>query len=380
MKKLLLTFINSFLFILIAFGQDEEIFQASIKSGSTSNSVMIVLKSNTTFSGAIDNLLFTLQIPNTVSPQPTAAIKSNPLETNVPASTYATQVNNEGGFYNYIFNSTQSGAAALNFTSGVEFNALEIEFTGGPVGVISDVRLAHLADGGTSGFAQFYIEIGGGNKTNYSNQFYGTSTNGGSYSDNSFATISNVTLPIKLSNFNAVKSNNDAILSWTATNQAATNKRFDVERSIDGRNFIKIGTTDVRFNGNTTESYQYTDRNISTVRNTGSLYYRIRQVDIYNKYSYSQVRSLSLTEQRTANIFPNPASVSSTLNFELATAQKVSITVRDINGKVISTFQQDAAKGLNQAKINVNNLPKGRYNVTIADSENNIQTLPLIKL
>ncbi|MBU3715093.1 MAG: T9SS type A sorting domain-containing protein [Ferruginibacter sp.] len=379
MKKSLLTFISSFLFILASFGQDEEIFQASIKSGSTSNSVMIVLKSNTTFSGSIDNLLFTLQIPNTLSPQPTATIKSNPLETNVPVSTYATQVINEGGFYNYIFNSTQSGAAALNFTSSVEFNALEVEFTGGPVGLISDVRLAHLSDGGESGFAQFYIEIGGGNKTNYTNQFYGTSSNGGSFSSGSFATISNVTLPIKLINFNAAKSNNDAILSWTAANQTASNKRFDVERSIDGRTFIKIGNTDVRFNGNTTESYQYIDRNISSLR-SGSLYYRIRQVDIYNKYSYSQVRNIALTEQKTASIFHNPASVSSTLNFELASAQKVSITVRDINGKVISTFQQDAAKGLNQAKINVNNLSKGRYNVTIADSDNNVQTLPLIKL
>jgi hypothetical protein len=113
------------------------------------------------------------------------------------------------------------------------------------------------------------------------------------------------------------------------------------------------------------------------------IYYRIKEVSFAGKHTYSDVRLIRVNAQPNvfnSNIFPNPASTSSTLNFELSNSQKVSITVRENNGKVIKRFQQDAVKGLNQTKINVNNLSKGKYNVTITDSENNIQTLPLIKL
>lgn len=379
MKKLLLTSLASF-FLLIVFGQTEDV-QATIKNGSALNSVMVVLKSKVTYTESISNLQFTVQIPKTVTPKPTASILSNPLDAFAPTSSYTTQVvDDEGGFYTYLFNAVPTGASALTLTSGVEVNALEIQFTGGPV-VTSDVRLAHVASGGSTSQLALYIELGGTDRTNYSELFYGTgATNGGSYDAYSFVPISNVVLPMNLIKFNAVKINDNGWLDWTVTNQTSNNKRFDIERSTDGRRFIKIGSTDVRFNGNSTESYQFTDKNLSTVLSNGTLYYRIKQVDIYNKYGYSQIRNINLTEQRPASIFPNPAATSSTLNFDLASAQKVSITVRDNNGKVISRFQQDAAKGINQAKINVNNLAKGKYNVTVTDSENNIQTLPLIKL
>jgi hypothetical protein len=49
------------------------------------------------------------------------------------------------------------------------------------------------------------------------------------------------TNPILLRSFTALQQGNDALILWTYQTEI-NGYRFDIERSIDGVNFVKIGT------------------------------------------------------------------------------------------------------------------------------------------
>src|SRR6185369_8464690 len=79
-----------------------------------------------------------------------------------------------------------------------------------------------------------------------------------SFSPFTFGSISGNPLPVKLISFTAKVSDNNAVLNWiTATEK--NNDHFNIERSIDGINFIKVG--EVKGAGNSTGilKYNFTD-------------------------------------------------------------------------------------------------------------------------
>ncbi|MEP7252009.1 MAG: hypothetical protein ABI683_06500, partial [Ginsengibacter sp.] len=55
-------------------------------------------------------------------------------------------------------------------------------------------------------------------------------------------------LPIHLTNFSAVRKDNDAVLNWQVANQDANASHFEIERGYTGSDFINIGRVDVNLN------------------------------------------------------------------------------------------------------------------------------------
>ncbi|MFL5728296.1 MAG: beta strand repeat-containing protein, partial [Cytophagaceae bacterium] len=98
-----------------------------------------------------------------------------------------------------------------------------------------------------------------------------------------------LSLPIKLVSFSAERNDDGFVmLSWlTASEQ--NNSHFDVERSLDGINFAKIGQVDGNGTSLQNKSYNFTDLTAAP----GTSYYRLRQVDLNGSYTYSGVRSIS---------------------------------------------------------------------------------------
>lgn len=102
------------------------------------------------------------------------------------------------------------------------------------------------------------------------------------------------TLPVELSGFKAIRKQNTAVLQWqTATEQ--NSESFVIERSSDGNRFTAIGTVRAAGNSNTMRSYSYED----AFPLKGKNYYRLKQVDIDGRSSYSDIRILSfITDAR----------------------------------------------------------------------------------
>jgi hypothetical protein len=346
-----------------------EAISATLKNGNNPNSVIVALKSNQTFTGSFSNIQLTIQIPNTVSPQPTVSVLANSLVEYWPSLTSGVTpdaVVNEGGYFNYTFNKNFVSIPNYTFTSGVEVNALELQFTGAP-GISPEIRLGHLADGGSEAFSALYMELGGVDYTNYTSMFYGAgSTNGGSYSAYSFVPLLNIPLPASLFEFSLSKKEDNALLNWTILDQTAACKSFEIERSTDGRNFRQIASVAAVHSDRTTANYQYTDQNINAYSiQSSDVYYRIRQVDFDNKSKYSNIRMLPLTKGIGIAVFPNPCVDKLLINYPALATDKLLVQVYDNKMQMVRSMQQPVLKGANIIHLDCADLAGGMYQVVI---------------
>lgn len=119
-----------------------------------------------------------------------------------------------------------------------------------------------------------------------------------------FAT-NNFILPLDLLTFDGSLKNNTTHLKWTAENEQHLN-RYEVERSLDGINFIRIGSVVPAGQNGERAHYAYDDRNVRSL-NTQSIHYRLRMMDSDGSFHYSNVVTINLTEANAyVNVTPNP--------------------------------------------------------------------------
>ena len=109
------------------------------------------------------------------------------------------------------------------------------------------------------------------------------------------------TLAVGLLNFTAAAQNKTVRLDWQTTTELNSNY-FDVETSIDGTKWNKIGT--VAAAGTTTSQRDY-----SLIHNNpinGLNYYRLKQVDLDGSSKYSVIRTVKFGSKTEIYIMPNP--------------------------------------------------------------------------
>jgi len=126
-------------------------------------------------------------------------------------------------------------------------------------------------------------------------------------------------------------------LIWQTSTEANT-ASFEVERSADGINFIKVGTVATQaINGNSTTplTYTYAD-NILGI--SATIYYRIKHIDKNNVVLYSNIVSIvkpAITSEYFT-VFPNPVNKNNfNLKIKLNLPQDVQLSITDMAGRVI---------------------------------------------
>ncbi len=124
--------------------------------------------------------------------------------------------------------------------------------------------------------------------------------------------------------------NNETLVSW-ATSQEINTSKFEIEHSVDGVNFAKIGNQNAAGNSNSTSYYNFT--HLKPV--AGFNYYRIKQIDINGAYKYSViVKVLNKNDIKETIIAPNP--VADILNVvEPASIFIISMDVYDTKGSLL---------------------------------------------
>lgn len=124
-----------------------------------------------------------------------------------------------------------------------------------------------------------------------------------------FVKTSEAPLPVRWISLSARR--NDAsqvVLDWRVDERAVS--RYQVERSLNARDFVPAGTLTARGDGTT--EYTFTDPTPVLQR----AYYRIRQTDLDGSYSYSRMLSIAGIEEIGLTAFPNPASGIVTVQME----------------------------------------------------------------
>ena len=165
-------------------------------------------------------------------------------------------------------------------------------------------------------------------------------------------------LPLKLLEFNGRVIGDKAILNWKTTGEL-NNLSFDIERSTEGRLYAIVGNIPA-VNTEGIHPYHYTDNNISSL-NVPAVYYRLKQKDIDNHYTYSQIVALSIDNSNVVLFYPNPVSDKANLTVRIKKRQKVQAEVLDNAGRIIKQEHWFLPAGSSSLSVDVSSLVKGLY-------------------
>jgi hypothetical protein len=169
----------------------------------------------------------------------------------------------------------------------------------------------------------------------------------------------NASLPVIFNSFFATVANNNAVITWS-TSQEMNNENFEVQRSFDGSNWNVIAVVLGAGISTTWQQYSYTDKNVTAP----VVYYRIRQVDMDGRSTYSTVKMIrSGAVTPTAKVYASGKTVQVEFNREI----KNPVSIRIINqaGQVIA--REQVQKAGYRTSVSVNNNQPGVYMVQVSD-------------
>ena len=179
-------------------------------------------------------------------------------------------------------------------------------------------------------------------------------------------------LPVTLVNFTATRKDTKVLVNWTTATEQH-NDYFIVERSGDGRNFVPIAKVKAKGNSNRLVNYELTD----SLPLAGTNYYRLKQVDVDGKFTYSPIAVVKMNGQdATIYLYPNPVTTFARIN--AAPNAKFAARIATSQGSLILSLKGD----VNQINAAINSaLPRmtsGLYILTL-QNDTGQQTIKMVK-
>lgn len=308
----------------------------------------------------------------TTGPQPVPPVNDNcdgaiDISTTITGSTFgATQSQPAdacGGYTGFAdddvwfqFTATTTGPATIDFLGGNNFDGVLELFEGSCGSLVSLTCSDQSAEGGNES-----ISINAIAGTNYKVRVYSF---GSGMSDRGNFSISVIgeALPVSLIDFKGENINGNNVLSWSTATEI-NNKGFQVQYSIDGKNFTDIGFVNSKQESGNSASvllYQFTDSKYTT----GNAYYRLVQVDKDGKPKFSKVilvkgnRIASLT---VSAVYPNPAKEKLNILISAPLNNRVNISIADLTGKIVRRQAFSVVKGGNNFELQISSLAAGTY-------------------
>lgn len=146
----------------------------------------------------------------------------------------------------------------------------------------------------------------------------------------------NYPTPVELTSFSATSENGQVYLNWT-TSSETNNYCFEIERSLDGRNFDKIGF--ILGNGTVSvpQNYTFTDKNLSF----GTYYYRLNQIDVNGTFKYSEIVKVTVLPPKNYDLYqnsPNPFNPETKIRYQIPEEGWVSLYIFNMKGQVVRTL------------------------------------------
>lgn len=176
-------------------------------------------------------------------------------------------------------------------------------------------------------------------------------------------------LPVEFLELTLEEKNETVHIEWSTASET-NNKTFEVERSLDGEQFVTIGSKAGALTSTAFHRYEYNDQQ---AKKGLAYYYRIKQVDVDGQYTYSKIQTITLSASKTIYAFPNPFQESITVQFSSEDIGAL-VVVSDLLGHELAHYTVNPTATL-QVGLE---LPKGIYFMTVQSSKQS-QVLKLIK-
>lgn len=175
-------------------------------------------------------------------------------------------------------------------------------------------------------------------------------------------------LPVKLTSFTANTENSLVHLNWeTAVEE--NNDYFEVQRSVNAKNFETIGKVNGNSSTLTSHLYHFTDIDAQN----GVNYYRLKQVDYDKKQEFSRIISVSVVNENKFDftIFPNPSN-----EIIVIKNLKVGNTVELFSS--FNRLEKSAMATSDMVEFNIHNLSAGMYIIRVKQQNGSVATKKLV--
>lgn len=174
-------------------------------------------------------------------------------------------------------------------------------------------------------------------------------------------TLANISAPlaVKLIRFYVVPAANEVVLHWL-TGTESNNHYFAIERSADGLHFMEIGQVPGYGTSSQEQQYRFTDR----WPLSGKSWYRLRQLDIDGKISYTPVLMINrdFNTIQPASLYPNPVQGTSVfLNVNSDKAGEQTFMMYNQAGTLLKQFNVSLVTGTQLIELQTGLLPAGIY-------------------
>jgi len=183
----------------------------------------------------------------------------------------------------------------------------------------------------------------------------------------------------RLVRFNAEYLSRTVSLHWDLAGQKRDGY-FNIERSIDGEHFEKVG--EVNASAPSSSIYSFTDNIKPSVARKNDLYYRLQQVD-GDDNSYSKVLIVRMYETHSVasiSVTPDPTVNDIQVNVQLKESSFVVMKISNSDGDEVMKKTSKANEGSNTFSLSgTSKLEPGNYKLEIIVNSNERMVMQLIK-
>ncbi|PLX29821.1 MAG: hypothetical protein C0600_08645 [Ignavibacteria bacterium] len=178
--------------------------------------------------------------------------------------------------------------------------------------------------------------------------------------------IININLPVKLALFTAALDRGEVKLRWR-TEGESNNRGFGIERSGDGQHdWQQIGFVDGAGSTSEAKEYAFTDSDSAALRQSRTMFYRLRQVNTDGTHEYSAHVEIALQlDAASWNLepnYPNPFTGRTDLPVFMPSETHMTLDVYDMKGaRVQQLFSGSLVKGMHYFTFDADELPAGTY-------------------
>ena len=179
-----------------------------------------------------------------------------------------------------------------------------------------------------------------------------------------YPVVLGINLPVEITGFDLQKGNGKtAMLNWTTSGDMADNAAFEIERSTDAQQWVKVGSVTTSILQATMDHFNYKDENALP----GKSYYRIKTVSKDGTFKYSVVKSISFSVLKgNIRVSPNPVTDYVTIQLSSEHAATLKIALYDYSGKTVYEKNTSVAAGDNTIRLtDVKTVLSGMYYIKL---------------
>jgi hypothetical protein len=199
-------------------------------------------------------------------------------------------------------------------------------------------------------------------------------------SSNITADSKKLTLHGSLSAFHANYGKNYFELNWNTV--AGNFDHFDIERSLDGTNYEKIGSVS-QTAADAEGQYNFRDRFRTVTGLNNDFFYRLKEVEVNGNIIYSKVliaRMFNTRSLASLSVTPDPLANDILVNVQLKEDSYVVMKVSDEQGNLLLKEGKKAAYGANTYTLEgTHNLHPGLYTLEVTVNSRERMVMKLSK-